>query len=356
MQTESIELSILSIFSVLSFFIVLIIEKNSHKFFGGSLLDSDFLKPQAFHKIPISRSGGLASIISLIILISLNETFFSLKIYDYLFICLGMFILGFLDDLKININPSVRLLIMIIFLVISINFYSLTINRVDIQFLSSWLQNKVFLTFFILTCFLFIINGSNLIDGFNGLLVIHLFIINSFLILINLNNNHLEFSLFLGGQSIILLTFLLFNFPKAKIFLGDGGAYLFGSMIALNIIYTNNLNPQVSSFYFCILLFYLFFEVFFSFFRKLILKKSPLKPDNMHLHMLIFRFFNDVKRLKDSNYLTAIFINFFYLIMVSVLYFYKDYALVCRISFFALLAIYVIIYLKFFEIYKKNQN
>ena len=45
-------------------------------------------------------------------------------------------------------------------------------------------------------------------------------------------------------------------------FLGDSGAYLMGSMVALNIIITNNLNPNISSFFFCTLLFYLFFEVF----------------------------------------------------------------------------------------------
>ena len=57
-------------------------------------------------------------------------------------------------------------------------------------------------------------------------------------------------------------------------FLGDSGSYLFGSLVALNIIITNNLNPYISSFFFCILLFYLFFEVFFSFVRKIYQKKT----------------------------------------------------------------------------------
>ena len=66
----------------------------------------------------------------------------------------------------------------------------------------------------------------------------------------------------LVSQIIILLSFLLFNFPSAKIFLGDSGAYLFGALTSLNTIITNNLNPKISSFFFCTLLFYLFFEVF----------------------------------------------------------------------------------------------
>ena len=119
---------------------------------------------------------------------------------------------------------------------------------------------------------MFIINGSNLIDGFNGLLAFQLIIINSILLFINIENEFQTISILITAQIIILLIFLLFNFPSAKMFMGDGGAYLFGTFTALNVIETNNLNPNISSFFFCILLFYLFFEVFFSFFRKIIQK------------------------------------------------------------------------------------
>ena len=113
---------------------------------------------------------------------------------------------------------------------------------------------------------LFIINGSNLIDGFNGLLSIHLIIINLILLFLNLNNDYQNIIWILISQIIILFSFLVFNFPKAQIFMGDSGSYLFGSITALSIIKTNNNNPDISSLFFCILLFYLFFEVFFSFF------------------------------------------------------------------------------------------
>ena len=48
MGTESIEASFLSFFALVSFFIFLIVSKYSHKIRGGSLLDEDFTKPQAF--------------------------------------------------------------------------------------------------------------------------------------------------------------------------------------------------------------------------------------------------------------------------------------------------------------------
>ena len=64
-----------------------------------------------------------------------------------------------------------------------------------------------------------------------------------------MTNNIFDLAIISISQIIILLSFTLFNFPNAKIFLGDGGAYLMGSIIALNVILTNNFNSQISSFF-----------------------------------------------------------------------------------------------------------
>ena len=65
MMNESAQLSLLSVISLLSFFVALLISKYSNKIGNGIILDHDFEKPQAFHQYPTARSGGLASIISL---------------------------------------------------------------------------------------------------------------------------------------------------------------------------------------------------------------------------------------------------------------------------------------------------
>ena len=80
------------------------------------------------------------------------------------------------------------------------------------------MKNWFFSLFFILICFLFIINGANLIDGFNGLLTIHLLIINFILLYINLNNENQDLAMVITAQIVVLISFLLFNFPKAKCF------------------------------------------------------------------------------------------------------------------------------------------
>ena len=352
MQTEPANAA-LTLYVLLSFFIVLFISKIFTKNKYQWLLDNDFNKPQAFHDTAVARSGGLSAIISLVVFFLGYYYLYQKILLDYIFLSTSIFTLGFLDDLKIKIIPSLRLGMMIIVILLLINFFSIFVEKVDLVFLNNLLKNNFFYTCFTLLCFLFIINGANLIDGYNGLLTIHLIIINIFLLFSNINNESYEFSIIILAQIIILFIFLLFNFPKAKIFLGDSGAYLFGSLTALNVININNLNENISSFFFCGLLFYLFFEVFFSFFRKLLQRKNPLKPDRRHLHMLLYNFLKKVKNIKGSNYITSLVINISYLILVIPFYYFRHNALFCKFWFFLMLFFYLTSY---FIINKKNKK
>ena len=157
MESESIELSFLSIFTLVTFFIFLIISKYSYKIKNGILLDQDFLKPQAFHLSAISRSGGIAGIISLNIFFIIYYLIYSKVLYEYIFLSNLMFLIGFLDDIKIKISPLKRLILMILFLFFLINFVPIKILNIDIPFLITFLQNNIFSSIFVLLCFLFII-------------------------------------------------------------------------------------------------------------------------------------------------------------------------------------------------------
>ena len=352
MGTESIEASFLSIFALISFFIFFLVSKYSHKIKRGALLDKDFSKPQAFHDTPVTRSGGIAILISLSIFFYIYYLLYAEILYNYIFISYSVFIIGFLDDLRINIKPLSRLIIMIFLLFAFIYILPIKILNIDIPFLTILMSSHMFSSIFVLLCFLFVINGANLIDGFNGLLTINLIIINIILAYININNGNLEFSILIISQIIILLSFLLFNFPNAKIFLGDSGAYTLGALVGLNTIITNNLNPEISSFFFCTLLFYLFFEVFFSFLRKLLQKKNPIYPDDKHLHMLSFYKISGIYGKNKGNYLNSVIINFFYLILIIPgLYLMLDPQL-SRYWFFILLIIYLIIYSRLYSFTK----
>ena len=95
---------------------------------------------------------------------------------------------------------------------------------------------------------------------------------------------------------------------------------------------TSILNPAISPFYFCIILFYLFFEVFFSFIRKIsIEKKSPLFPDRKHLHMLIYKILLKKNKNKlKSNYYVSLTINSIYLIMIIPAVFMMNSGVFCK--------------------------
>ena len=341
------------IFSLISFFSTFLTAKYSKLFFSGSLQDKDFLKPQAFHKKPTSRAGGITIIFLFSFFVLFYFLVFGIFLKDYFTISVLLFFLGFLDDVKIKINPNIRLILMLFLLVICINIFSIQITRSGFQFLNLWLENNIFQICFVLLCFLFVVNGANLVDGFNGLLAIHFLIINTIFLLINLSNQNENISVILSAQIVIVFSFLLFNFPKAKIFLGDGGSYLLGSLIVLNTIKTYELNSEISPFFFAGVLFYLFYEVFFSFIRKTSLKKSPLKPDRNHLHMLLYDWLANIKKVKNSNYLTSLLINTCYLFLQIPLFYFQNNGLISRYWFFSSITLYTIIYLRLYSFSKK---
>jgi len=318
-----------------------------YKYNSKILIDNQFSKPQAFHESEVSIGGGISIFFSLLVIILNFWLFRNIIFFEYLSICSLFFILGFADDIKININPKNRLVIMIVFLLFLITYNDFYVEKTGIDFLNSWINgSKTFSLIFISLCFLFVINGANLIDGYNGLLGIHSLIILLNLFCINYLNGFNNLAFFLLFVILTLIIFLKYNFPQARVFLGDGGSYFLGAFISISVIKTSILNPAISPFYFCILLFYLFFEVFFSFFRKIIKeKKSPLHPDEKHLHMLLYKLLlrKSNNKLK-SNYHTAVIINVIYTILIIPAILMMDNGSFCKYYSIVFFLIYIFSY------------
>ena len=103
---------------------------------------------------------------------------------------------------------------------------------------------------------------------------------------------------------ISLLVVFIFNI-FGKIYLGDNGAYLIAFIVSIILIDASKNNILISPYYVVNLLWYPAFENFFSIIRKIIQKKSPMSPDNHHLHQLLFAYFN-----KNRNF-NKVFVNSF---------------------------------------------
>lgn len=83
--------------------------------------------------------------------------------------------------------------------------------------------------------------------------------------------------------------FLVVNYPRGRIFLGDGGAYLVGLLLAeLSVILVQR-NSEVSPWFPLLLLAYPVWETLFSMYRRKVRGHSTGRADALHLHSLVYR-------------------------------------------------------------------
>jgi UDP-N-acetylmuramyl pentapeptide phosphotransferase/UDP-N-acetylglucosamine-1-phosphate transferase len=236
--------------------------------------------PQKLHSEPTPRIGGLGIFIACMFMTKDLEL--GLKII----LCLiPAFLAGFLEDLLAKISPSRRLLIMSISAIMSIYLIDAVVLDFGFMTVPYWLG-----AFISLIAILGLINGTNLIDGFNGLSSGVCFLIFSAYFVISLRVGDSTMALISLICMASILGFLVFNFPFGKIFLGDGGAYSLGFMLAILSILIVKRNATISPWFSLLCLIYPVWEVIFSFSRRMIIHRlSPLHPDSKHVHQLVFR-------------------------------------------------------------------
>ena len=332
-------------FFVIIFFFIYSLIKNL-SFFNSLFIDKDFKKVQSFHNKPIACLGGTLIILSILAYSIIFDNNI-INIQFLIFAGIVNFFIGILDDIKLVNNPIARFALIIFSNLFLILYYDFSINSFGVFFLDYLNQIYFFKYLLVLFALFFIINGSNLVDGFNGLLAIHSLILILILsyVLNETSQDLIDIKKYIYLLIISIICFLILNFPNAKIFLGDSGAYFLGSQIGIISIIIFNISEKISPFFISIILSYLFFEIFFSVFRKLFEKKNPFVPDGFHLHMLIHNFLK--KRFKLSNPITSIFINSFFLILVLPSLFYYDKNLYCMNHFFIMILVYLWFYFYF---------
>jgi UDP-N-acetylmuramyl pentapeptide phosphotransferase/UDP-N-acetylglucosamine-1-phosphate transferase len=266
-----------------------------------------FLKEK---KIPLI--GGILFLIS-----SIN--LFYEKNLIFCFIILTIFIIGFLSDNRIINSPKIRIFFQSLVIFIAVYSLDIQISSTRISILDKLIDIKIFGIIFCVFCLMILINGSNFVDGLNGLLLgyclIILFILakSDLLYLIQIEEDLL---LFFFLSIVIMLFFNFFNL----FYLGDGGSYSIGLVLGFLLISIYNFSNNISPFFIILLLWYPCFENLFSILRKNKFKNSPIVADDKHFHQLLF-FYIKKRFLKNtlfSNNCSSILINFYNLLVMLI--------------------------------------
>ncbi len=264
----------------------------------------EFSKHKIENKSKIILSGGFYTFFGALYFYYLNDL--NLKILFFIF---PFLVLGFLSDKNILKSPLKRIIFQLILIFIVILEFEIQILNTRIVILDYFLDNNYINILFTISCLLVLINGSNFIDGLNGLSCgYYVLICLSLITLINQNALNMQFENIFYYFFLILLIFIVFNFLN-KNFMGDNGIYFLSTIIGIELIKFSNLNfLSVSPFYIVSMLWYPAFENLFSILRRIYLKSKISNPDKYHLHTLIYYKINNRLKKSSANNISSIII------------------------------------------------
>ena len=263
-------------------------------------------------KINIPLSGGIYLIISFLI-------FFDQFTLLNKLIIICFYLVGFFSDIKFLKSPLLRLFLQVFFTFIFIIYNNLILENTRVIFIDYLLNYKIINYLFVIFCITIIVNGTNFTDGVNCNVIGYYLIITLILFKLNLFEVSDYNNKIIINWIMIIFSIYILNFNN-KLYLGDNGSYFLGFIYSYLLIdfYLNN--QYLSPFFIILVLWYPAFENLFSLIRKLNFKKSPFKPDQNHLHQLLFYYLKK-KNFFDNKYVNSLTGNIFLFYNLSILYF-----------------------------------
>ena len=253
----------------------------------------DDFNHRSSHKTLATRTGGIGVFATLLI-ISSYYYFNKIDLFDYsLFIPLGiMFIVGVYDDFY-HADFKLKFLLQIIVAKIIIDQGYVITNYHGLFGLYEvpWILAQLSTLF----VFLVIINAINFIDGIDGLAITE--VIKAIMLIELFSASATPITPF----SIILILSLIplyyFNFKKSqKVFLGDSGSLLLGTVVSIYIFYVLGNEYQfkegfqMNKVLFTVLVVaYPLIDLLRVFILRIKEGKSPFVADQKHLHHLVLK-------------------------------------------------------------------
>lgn len=272
----------------------MLVLRKAHKHAGRY----DEAKPQRFHAGNVPRLGGIGIVVGLTagwFAASLTFSLFNVPITLQVALTLVVVLLpavigGIYEDITQRLPVRYRLLLTALSASLACTLLALSVPRLGIPGVDNLITMApvvgVALAFLAISG---LPHAFNIIDGYNGLA-------GTVSVLISLAIAYVALQLGdrqLAGMMLCLAGatagFLMWNFPRGLIFAGDGGAYLWGVVIAVGSILLVQRHNSVSPWFPMLLLIYPVWETLFSIYRKLARGGSPGVADALHFHQLIYR-------------------------------------------------------------------
>ena len=245
------------------------------------------------HNIPTPKSGGISIVLTfiagIIVIYFISDSIAINKKYfmGFMFSSLMLACVSLYND-KYNLHYYVRMFFQVI-AAITVMVCGLIITEISLP----WVGNvKLGVTGPVLTL-LWIVgmtNAYNFMDGIDGLAGGTAFITSLvFSILCYMQGSSLVYLVSYGMISGCL-GFLFFNFPKARLFMGDVGSIFIGFSFA-NISIMASLYDQshTSLFVIPLLLFHFIWDTIYTFFRRGINGENVFMSHRTHLYQLFNR-------------------------------------------------------------------
>ncbi len=215
------------IFFVLSFVLTYLMRMYALK---KNIIDNP--NERSSHSIPTPRGGGVAVVVSFLVGLTLLIYLENLSLSTGLILIAASFtiaLLGFLDDHG-HINALVRLavhFIVAIGAVVALGGFS-EIELFNNTLQLGWAANIIAVLFLV-----WLLNLYNFMDGINGIASIE-----AITATVSIGSIYLLSSFHLSSQVLFLLAactagFLLWNFPKARIFMGDACSGFLGLVLGI---------------------------------------------------------------------------------------------------------------------------
>jgi UDP-GlcNAc:undecaprenyl-phosphate GlcNAc-1-phosphate transferase len=278
------------LFAFIAAFILSLALTPGTRWLGTHLGAVDIPMARKVHTRPVPRSGGLAILLAFSLSL-IACLFLTTKVSDLLvwnqqraFAVLGglvIFTVGFFDDFR-RLEPRMKFLAQI--LAASLAYYgglrinAVVVGEMGVQFgILSWAITVFW--------FLLLINAVNLIDGLDGLAAGVAFFTSTVMVILAVMQENFLAALEFAALAGALLGFLRYNFNPASVFMGDGGSYFTGYMIAaLSIM--GSLKSQVGATLLIPLLALgvPIFDTILSPVRRWIRGRQMFQPDKGHIH------------------------------------------------------------------------